>query len=64
MTLPLSHTTMLDLTRVRPGPTCLRQLADCIEIEAPERGQHSDVVLADFGSMPTAMQALRDGTSL
>jgi crotonobetainyl-CoA:carnitine CoA-transferase CaiB-like acyl-CoA transferase len=40
MTLPLSHITVLDLTRVRSGPTCVRQLADwgadCIKIEAPD----------------------------
>jgi len=38
--LPLSRFTVLDLTRVRSGPTCVRQLADwganCIKIEAPD----------------------------
>jgi crotonobetainyl-CoA:carnitine CoA-transferase CaiB-like acyl-CoA transferase len=38
--LPLERFTVLDLTRVRAGPTCVRQLADwganCIKIEAPE----------------------------
>jgi crotonobetainyl-CoA:carnitine CoA-transferase CaiB-like acyl-CoA transferase len=37
---PLSSLKVLDLTRVRSGPTCVRQLADwgadCIKIEAPE----------------------------
>ncbi|MBV1796710.1 CaiB/BaiF CoA-transferase family protein [Siccirubricoccus sp. G192] len=37
---PLSAITVLDLTRVRSGPTCVRQLADwganCIKIEAPD----------------------------
>ena len=40
MTLPLSHIKVLDLTRVRSGPTCVRQLADwgadCIKVEAPD----------------------------
>jgi crotonobetainyl-CoA:carnitine CoA-transferase CaiB-like acyl-CoA transferase len=39
-TLPLSRFTVLDLTRVRSGPTCVRQLADwganAIKIELPE----------------------------
>jgi len=37
--LPLENLTVLDLTRVRAGPTCVRQFADwganCIKIEAP-----------------------------
>jgi crotonobetainyl-CoA:carnitine CoA-transferase CaiB-like acyl-CoA transferase len=39
----LSRFTVLDLTRVRSGPTCIRQLADwganIIKIEMPERGE-------------------------
>jgi formyl-CoA transferase len=39
----LSRFTVLDLTRVRSGPTCVRQLADwganIIKIEMPERGE-------------------------
>jgi formyl-CoA transferase len=38
--LPLTRFTVLDLTRVRSGPTCVRQLADwganCIKIETPD----------------------------
>ncbi|HZS83873.1 MAG TPA: CoA transferase [Stellaceae bacterium] len=42
----LSRFTVLDLTRVRSGPTCVRQLADwganIIKIEMPERGESSE----------------------
>src|SRR5450432_900421 len=42
-TAALSRFTVLDLTRVRSGPTCVRQLADwganVIKIEMPERGE-------------------------
>ena len=42
----LSHITVLDLTRVRSGPTAVRQLADwganVIKIEAPEYSEDHD----------------------
>ncbi|MET0277822.1 MAG: CaiB/BaiF CoA-transferase family protein [Pseudorhodoplanes sp.] len=44
----LSHLTVLDLSRVRAGPTCARQFADwganVIKIEAPERMEGGDPI--------------------
>ncbi len=46
MPLPLSHIRVIDLTRARSGPTCVRQLADMgahvIKVESPddEEGVH------------------------
>ena len=43
----LSRFTVLDLTRVRSGPTCVRQLADwganVIKIETPEHVEKGDM---------------------
>src|SRR5258708_890076 len=44
----LSRFTVLDLTRVRSGPTCVRQLADwganVIKIEMPDRGEGGEAL--------------------
>jgi formyl-CoA transferase len=47
MTGPLARFTVLDLTRVRAGPTCVRYFADwganCIKIEMPPSAGESDM---------------------
>src|SRR3954447_23526342 len=44
---PLARFTVLDLTRVRAGPTCVRYLADwgadCIKVEMPPGAGDSDM---------------------
>ena len=44
---PLSRFTVLDLTRVRAGPTCVRYFADwganCIKIEMPPSAGEQDM---------------------
>jgi crotonobetainyl-CoA:carnitine CoA-transferase CaiB-like acyl-CoA transferase len=44
----LARYTVVDLTRVRAGPTCVRQLADwganVIKVEMPERGSDADAL--------------------
>lgn len=55
--LPLGRFTVLDLTRVRSGPTCVRQLADwgatVIKVELP-------AVLTTLGLSTAEIERLRE----
>ena len=60
---PLSRFTVLDLTRVRAGPTCVRQLVDwgatAIKIEAPvEDGMSGDRHGSDFQNLQRNKRSL------
>ena len=56
---PLSRFTVLDLTRVRAGPTCVRYFADwganCIKIELPP-GSGEDMGGPRFAENPANLQ--------
>ena len=43
MTLPLSPYTVIDLTRARSGPTCVRQLADMGASDADQVKLHFEI---------------------
>ena len=65
MPLPLSHIKVLDLTRVRAGPTCVRQLADwgadVVKIEQPG---HGDGQMGDARHGPDFQNLHRNKRSL
>ena len=67
----LARFTVLDLTRIRAGPTCVRQLgdrgADVIKIEMPETpecGEQTDEILADLGDAPEDIARPRDDDAI
>ena len=58
----LDHITVLDLTRVRSGPTCVRQLADwganVLKIETPSEAG------SDMGGTRERQMCIRDRNDL
>src|SRR6266571_7637775 len=55
MSLPLSHIQIIDLTRARSGPTCVRQLADMgarvIKVEQPDDDEGVSRHNSDFQNL-------------
>src|SRR5919106_2120222 len=55
MSLPLAHVQVIDLTRARSGPTCVRQLADMgaqvIKVEQPHDEEGVSRHSSDFQNL-------------
>jgi crotonobetainyl-CoA:carnitine CoA-transferase CaiB-like acyl-CoA transferase len=62
MTLPLAHIRVIDLTRARSGPTCVRQLADMgaqvIKVEQPDDEEGTSRHNSDFQNLHRNKQSL------